>query len=809
VGNQLGKSNHSSKGGIMVSRHILSAFVCGAVVLACTCARAAFPEPVKVAFMYSGFKGGAKSYMNEQDQAFDALGWQCVKFENTQAEELTARLGEFDVVVGSSVSNYENPQDFAPYAEEWLAFLQRGGIVICTDASYTQLLDQWIGKIDPTFRMGSASCSEYLEPSPETKIRVFDDESALLRCPNDLRAAMREKTNWAHMDELGPGWQTPVLCFDDKPLLAYRSVGAGMLVATSFFRMSGGKPESLGRGLLENAYTCAQARRGGVEVTQLTYGEAAPGPNLAVVELVNVSEDTVDLVASVTVQHADDPEMTREVPGSLAPGATHRFELAYETTARGAHSIGLSVASKTKGAFFSSRASLIIPEPITIDLATRHHYPHYISARPEISLAPDPQVDLRSARLSLQLVGDDMAGPEIVVQSPEATLTAELPLAGLSPGEYELIALLKAGSGVEYHAGAPVMLHPEPWVRIEPNNVCYVDDEPFFPMGMYMVTWQFEKEQVLECIRDLAAAGFNTAHLGCKDFTDFEEVLDEAERLSIRVIVEGLRDMATVERFKNHPAVLAWNPGDEPDGHGVPPETIRQHIDAIKDIDPNRVTYTTLCVPDQYTTYAPVTEVLSLDPYPVRKGPHFLSAVGECVDRARDAVEGRKALWVVPQCFGGYSAWEVPSPAEERSMTYQALIHGANGLVYYTYNDGSFSVIDHPELWAEMKKLVAEVKALSPVLLGPANEGVQFLAGAEDVVHGLAARDGEDLYLITVNAEDKDAGRVELSVAGLPTKGQAEVLFEGRTVDVVEGMITDDYGPCASHVYRVRGAKAQ
>ena len=142
-------------------------------------------------------------------------------------------------------------------------------------------------------------------------------------------------------------------------------------------------------------------------------------------------------------------------------------------------------------------------------------------------------------------------------------------------------------------------------------------------------------------------------------------------------------------------------------------------------------------------------------------------------------------------------------------MTYQALVHGANGLVYYTYNDGGFSVREHPELWAEMKELVAEVKALSSVLLGPANEGVRFLAGPGGMVHGLAARDGQDLFLITINTEDADAGRVELGVEGLPANGSAEVLFEERSVDVADGMIVDDYGPCASHVYRVHLAGTQ
>jgi len=778
--------------------------LCGLILWACPVASAATPGPVRAAFMYSGYSNGSKSFMAEHDEAFEALGWQCTKFENTQAKELTARLSEFDVVVGSSVSNYENPQDFAPYAEQWRAFLDRGGVVICTDASYAQLLDQWIGRLDPAFKVGSGPCSEYTKPSPETKVRTFDDVCPLLRCPKDLRAAMEHKDNWAHLDGLGAGWQTPVLCSDQKPLLAYRAVGEGLLVVTSFFRMSGGGPEALGRGLLENALTCAQARRGGVEITRLTYGQARPGPNQAVVGLRNITEAPLDLTLSVTVQHGQDAARTSETSVSLPPGATRELELPYETVARGEYAVELALASAARGTFFDSQSRLLVPEAITLDLWTRHYYPHYRYVRPKVALVPDPPLNLKAARLSLRLVGDEAEGREVVINSPQAAFEAQIPLADLPPGNYELTARLTGKGGPDYQAHVPVVLHAKPWVRIEPNNVCYVDSKPFFPVGMYMVTWPFNKEQVLECVRNLAAAGFNTAHLGCKDFNDFQEILDEAQRLGLKVIVEGLLDMKTVERFKDHPAVLAWNPGDEPDGGGVPASEVGRRIDVIKGIDPNRVTYTTLCIPDQYRTYAPVTEVFSLDPYPVHQGNHNLSAVGECVDRARDAVQQEKPLWVVPQCFGGYSSWDVPSPAEERSMTYQALIHGANGLVYYVYQDGLFDVLQHPELWAEMKTLVAEVKALSPVLLGAAYGGVRFRAGRNGMVHGLAARDGGSLYLITVNAEDEEAGRVELSVKGLPASGEAEVLFEGRSVGVVDGKIRDSYGPCASHTYKVQ-----
>jgi hypothetical protein len=85
--------------------------------------------------MYSDWPQGTASFKDEFDPAFAALGWQVTKFVNTQAKELSQQLGSFDIVVGGGVSNYSNPQDFSPYAAQWQAFLQGGGVVVATDAS--------------------------------------------------------------------------------------------------------------------------------------------------------------------------------------------------------------------------------------------------------------------------------------------------------------------------------------------------------------------------------------------------------------------------------------------------------------------------------------------------------------------------------------------------------------------------------------------------------------------------------------------------------------------------------------------------
>jgi hypothetical protein len=137
-------------------------------------------------------------------------------------------------------------------------------------------------------------------------------------------------------------------------------------------------------------------------------------------------------------------------------------------------------------------------------------------------------------------------------------------------------------------------------------------------------------------------------------------------------------------------------------------------------------------------------------------------------------------------------------------MTYQALIEGANGLIWYTYDDKLFKVREHPELWAMMKQLVAEIKTLTPALLEPAFDATRFATGPDNCLRGACIRQGRDLYIMTAHTNDKDLGQVELAPPGLPAKATLEVMFEKRSLTAADGKITDAFAPYAVHVYRVR-----
>jgi len=69
-------------------------------------------------------------------------------------------------------------------------------------------------------------------------------------------------------------------------------------------------------------------------------------------------------------------------------------------------------------------------------------------------------------------------------------------------------------------------------------------------------------------------------------------------------------------------------------------------------------------------------------------------------------------MWLVPQAFGGAEEWtRQPTAAEERAMTYLALLNDARGIIYFTEG------IPFAGLWAECRQLAEEVGELTPWFL--------------------------------------------------------------------------------------------
>ena len=179
------------------------------------------------------------------------------------------------------------------------------------------------------------------------------------------------------------------------------------------------------------------------------------------------------------------------------------------------------------------------------------------------------------------------------------------------------------------------------------------------------------------------------------------------------------RAESVIRKYRGKPAVMGWNPGDEPAPKGITPQEMFRRYDSFKQIDSDHIAYTVICVPSQYANYAAGTDVLAPDPYPVPRRP-----VDDVYRRFKEAKAAANkadtALWAVGQAFGGQKydkkgSWpRWPDAREFRAMSYLSLMAGAKGIIYYVFSDGSFDIRQAPDLLEAVQMFPAEMRGIVP-----------------------------------------------------------------------------------------------
>jgi hypothetical protein len=168
----------------------------------------------------------------------------------------------------------------------------------------------------------------------------------------------------------------------------------------------------------------------------------------------------------------------------------------------------------------------------------------------------------------------------------------------------------------------------------------------------------------------------------------------------------------------------------------------------------------------------------------------------------------------------------MPTFPEERFMTYQAIINGARGLIYFGgNNEGAMSERDKKLEWnwqfwdRVLRPVIGEIGSKSPLypaLLAPEAKARLTVAKVEpksNEVDALNKPNGEIEFCMREVGNDlfimacKVGGATEkVQFNGLPGgAGKADVLYEGpRTVDAKDGKFTDWFAPWEVHVYRFK-----
>ena len=350
-------------------------------------------------------------------------------------------------------------------------------------------------------------------------------------------------------------------------------------------------------------------------------------------------------------------------------------------------------------------------------------------------------------------------------------------------------------------------------VGFNKDGFLMVDGKPYFPVGIYTI--QSRDGDHDACLKEAKEAGFNTTVYYALTTETVTPLLDAANRHGIKAFVyptmpfslrSGKETVETITKDvqdkMNHPALLGWYLVDEPEGIGkADTQKTYELYQLVKKLDPSHPCSLVIMSAKAAGDFKDCADVIWVDPYPIPSSPASLVAdrTAACIE----AVKG-KPLWVVPQAFD-WSVWNTgkvdqahrPTPEEERCMTYLALVHGAKGIIYWAHTGSKYYIHDYPEHWAAVKKIAGELNYLSPVLLTPDSKRKVTVEGGS--IDWMVKESGGSVYVFAVNRDPKECQ----AAFSVPGKWKAEVLFEGRSVNVDGASWKDDFKPLEVHVYKL------
>jgi hypothetical protein len=283
-----------------------------------------------------------------------------------------------------------------------------------------------------------------------------------------------------------------------------------------------------------------------------------------------------------------------------------------------------------------------------------------------------------------------------------------------------------------------------------------------------------------------------------------------------------------LNRFKDHPGLGAWKGDDEPEWAKTPLPPLVRAYQIIKAVDPNHpvvIIHAPRGTVESLRQYNVCGDIVGADIYPISYPPGIhslrtnrnISLVGDYTRTMMEVTEGKMPVWMVLQIsWSGVlqpgKTLRFPTFPEERFMTYEAVINGARGLIYFGgNNERAMSPADRQLGWnwtfwkRVLRPVIEEIGSQSPLypaLVAP-NSTLPIKVTGADGMEFCVREAGSDLFVLACKREGVTA-KVEFS--GVPAWAtKAEVLFESpRTVAAQNGKFTDWFGPFEVHVYRFR-----
>ncbi len=371
-------------------------------------------------------------------------------------------------------------------------------------------------------------------------------------------------------------------------------------------------------------------------------------------------------------------------------------------------------------------------------------------------------------------------------------------------------------------------------VKVVGDKCVLVDGKPFFPIGLYSAGDPKDFPMIAE-------AGFNLVHTyaweGKRSNDTGQAWLDAAHEHGLMALVGLYRpdvkamdftaSEKRVEKFRDHPALLAWHTMDEPswDKEGdMGKDYMPAAYKLVKKLDPDHPVTAVVCHFGDPALFNDALDVVQADYYAVPPIPASwysgtgFNGVRLFVQKSREASEGQKPFWYVGQIFDFSVSKEksnevpdewkrLPTGDELRCMTYSAVAGGARGILYWSLSrlirdEWNRTLLGRVKLWDELKSVVAELNQLMPVLTADTPETLH----SSDGVAAMIKSDGTDTYIIACNHERRNAETV-IEIPDAPD-GPTEIVVGEGSGEIAAGKLAASFAPLERRVYRLKGLTA-
>ncbi len=362
-------------------------------------------------------------------------------------------------------------------------------------------------------------------------------------------------------------------------------------------------------------------------------------------------------------------------------------------------------------------------------------------------------------------------------------------------------------------------------VVFDKNKTLLLNGKPFFPLGVILDNMD---APLRSCCKDwnmVKPTGYGLTSPASRWFDIYAKQLDVAKNtnrmfiLSMKGLVNKWDDPQTryacrtaVEKFRNHPALLAWYLEDEINGRITRDrkdfvKRWKRVVEDFKEWDPYHPVINVIS-PNMgrgyrdFEIYAPIPDIQACDIYPIpfKRSGERISKIADSIQRLKNAAGDKSVIWFVPQ-IAGWQHYREPTVEEMRCMSFAALAGGARGLLAFavqypmwTERDGYKDMYMTKDGINNANLVATELRSYSDIFNG---EDYPATCSASNAVAVIKKTD-KGIFLLAVNMTYDIK---QLTISAPLMKEFRIARSKGMEQAIKDGVFSDSFAPLASRIY--------